>query len=92
MNPLVKDILDTAHSHDIELRFLEDLFADDCKCESRAHLVECTKVATHRSKNCQRSANICEDATNYVLDGLMSPDNCEDCKLPCSECWTITPI
>lgn len=95
MNPLVKDMLESAHSHDIELRFLEDMLNEECKCESLMHDSGCTNEVTHRGfRRCANvSKNVCADAAAYIVKSKSHPlYYCSDCGESTRLCWTITPI
>lgn len=88
MNPLIEKMLEST----VETYLLEDLFEQEAECESRYHWSQCTETVTHRGGNCKRLRNICDDAAQYVRDGIESSDWCEDCQRDCAVCWTIRPI
>lgn len=93
MNPLVKDMLETAHSHDIELRFLEDLFEEDCKCESQHNNWgdTCSKQVTHLFQAHVVQKKVCESAASRIERAGKSVA-CQRCGKYIADCWTITPI
>lgn len=95
MNPLVKDMLESAHSHDIELRFLEEIFEDDCKCEGIEHgNLECVKTVSALYRNCKYQQLACSTRVAYVESYIQERGSnyCRYCLRLGKECWTITPI
>lgn len=98
MNPLVSEMLTAKNRQDLEIAMLEELLTGDVKCESRHQNPEnayCSGGATHMiSYSCEPGRDkICDAAAHYSQRCRSDSSNvCEDCDLPCSECWTITPI
>lgn len=98
MNPLVEKMLNTTVSNDVETRFLEDLFEEEAKCESRHQNPEnayCSGGATHMvSYSCEPTRDkVCDASAKYTQRCRNNPDDvCRDCGLSCFECWTIRPI
>lgn len=84
----------TNSTTNIELVILEDLFNQECSCESRCHpLKPCSTHVTHLSINCDGKRKVCEAAAEYALTCIESErDFCSKCELPCSVCWSIIPI
>lgn len=95
MNPLVQEMLETRAGQDVELRFLEDLLNDDCKCES-AHDggPACTHdIVARKYVACDGIAfNICQSSLNQNRVWLSENGNCNGCNLPVQVCWEIRPI
>lgn len=91
MNPLVQDML-LAQREDLELRNLEGLLEDDCKCESSHTESSCSydvsylivascsgkawQVCYNSAENTRKSAKVC---------GLCL-------SLDVRDCWAIRPI
>ncbi len=94
MNPLVKDMLETAHSHDIELRFLEDLFAGEAQCEAvhGPEIPNCSITATDRVTTGEGQNNICLNCFNAFPWLARHVKVCPLCGIDVLKCWTITPI
>lgn len=96
MNPLVQDML-LAQREDLELRNLEGLLEDDCKCES-AHMEPiptCSgDVVARKTTKCRGlDFNIC--SISYALNRESVESGykvCSDCGVLTSLCWTIRPI
>lgn len=80
---------------EIDTDFLEELFADEIKCESK-HSIQ--KVCTHevvalKSSICGAHFLICSASYHYNLDSLENGVfDCSGCGNPAQECWTIRPI
>lgn len=85
-------MLDTHRDTD----FLEDLWMDDCKCESPTHdkgRIICSHDVGYRISWCGPSANLCramgEHAKTLVQLKLTV---CAGCSRDIAKCWTIRPI
>lgn len=80
---------------DLTVDFLEDHYADHCKCESvhGAPVPPCTTEVTHRFSSCTRTAgiNICSGAYDYVVGEIAGTKRCHYCRQPARDCWTVTP-
>lgn len=89
--------LDTKPDHDIELRFLEDLFEDDCKCESD-HLPPVSVcsgdvIARKRTACIRLDFKICRNSYEHNMRSVTSGyRTCASCGRLTSECFTITLI
>lgn len=97
MNPLVKDMLETAHSHDIELKLLEEWFEHEVQCEAShgTAIPDCSITATHRVvTSCSGAWNVCQSAALAYPRLLEKEENkrCRLCSKSVISCWTITPI
>lgn len=93
MNPLVKDMLESAHSHDIELRLLEDMLTKECKCETDHQVLPCTyKVVARVTDSTPISTMKCENGVLYSRMFMAEGGVCLCCDSAASKCWTITPI
>lgn len=93
MNPLVEQMLNATVSNDVETRLLEDLFEQEAKCESQAHLIGCTGEVTHLFTSTHKQINVCADTEAYVKDSQDNPRRyCKTCGQSTRLCWTIRPI
>lgn len=81
-------------THDIELRFLENLFEHEAKCERPHRFTTCSvKVVAKVSASCNGSSFLkCANGTAYSLNVMETGQYCGDCNSLARECWTITPI
>lgn len=97
MSPIVSAMLETVAGQDTELRFLEELFAGEAKCEAShgPDIPHCSVSATHRvTTSCSGGWNICESAALAFprLVAGMTNKLCPLCKASILGCWTVTPI
>lgn len=65
--------------------------ASEVKCESRHAITTCSVKVTHRVVWCRGTANLCENATTRVRNGMLR-NICKGCKNPVQDCWRIYPI
>lgn len=78
--------------------FLEDLWMDDCKCESVHHfpVLECSgEVVARKTVACRRwDFKICANSyyANLKSVRLIPTAPCSECGESISKCWTIRPI
>lgn len=76
--------------------FLEDLFEQHAKCESRTHdngKVICSQDAAYRLHSCTPTINVCTAMGEDSLNALGTWEfACEECDRDLEECWTIRPI
>lgn len=97
MNPLVQEMLSNRAGQDVELRFLEDLLNDDCKCGSTHRKAgnPCSfDVVGRKSVKCTGLAfNICQNSWNYNAQYLAEGRwHCPKCGSNLKDCWEIRPI
>lgn len=97
MNSLVADMLLAQNREDLELRNLEGLLEDDCKCGSSHERAENTcsiEVVGRKSVECSgRVFNICQNSWNYNAQYLAEGGwACPRCGNDLEDCWTIRPI
>lgn len=93
MNPLVADML-FAQREDLELRNLEGLLNDDCKCETNHVVLPCTfKVTGVVTSTCNGETTLkCKNGIQYSQMHIANGGTCVYCDEPASDCWTIRPI
>lgn len=94
MNPLVEKMLNTTVSNDVETRFLEDLFEEECKCRLNHRDIPCSvKVVAIHTCACDGSSRFrCENGVIWFDSYTIRGGRCAACHAPASECWTIRPI
>lgn len=96
MNPLVEKMLEKTVSNDTETRLLEDLFEQNCECQSKHMKVPtCAGIASYRVTSCSRDTLQCADAIEHPVQGLLARrerNTCRDCDQEAWVCWTIRPI
>lgn len=83
----------------LDTDFLEDLWMDDCKCESaHTYTPECEgKAAYQIGTKCggKTLVNVCRPVIENPTNGTrirMEHVYCVHCVQPASKCWTIRPI
>jgi hypothetical protein len=83
---------------DSEIQFLENLFNEECKCESK-HIETtsaiCSVKATHRADiKCLNSTPllICGELALADFIHMNKGFLCGECNSRASDCWIITPI
>lgn len=98
MNGLVEKMLDLTADREVEIALLEDLFEEDCKCDSshiKAVAGPCSGVAVAKCVPgcgmvgalwCQSAL---DSANRSIAEGFYK---CALCGSKIGECWTITPI
>lgn len=94
MNPLVSEML-FAQREDLELRNLEGLLEDDCKCESKHRDPEnryCSGGAAYVGMSCMPDIKICDAAGKAWMLFMEDGSICDECDRLCGDCWTIRPI
>lgn len=94
MNALVSEMISTRAGQDVELRFLEDLLNDDCKCETRHRVTTCTfKVTGIVVPVCSDKPIMkCQSGMNHTVKLINSGTFCSWCGELASDCWEIRPI
>jgi len=96
MSPLVKQMLNTTVSNDVETRLLEDLFEQEVKCESDHSYNgdRCSNKVTARIyQKCGRNSMVCHNAEVIAEAAIiLHSDDCGYCGSHLEDCWTIRPI
>lgn len=91
MNPLVS-VTESQAGQDVELRFLEDLLNDDCKCESHHKRTKCSEEVTHRIVTCAGDWQVCVNSARDMIYRNRKGNWCAGCKRFTEDCWEIRPI
>lgn len=77
----------------LELLGLEEAFSEECKCQSKHSLEECSIEVVGIKKVCHTEFLICQNSWNWNTERISNPIAvCAKCKRLCSECWTIRPV
>lgn len=96
MNTIVSQMPDTTVRRDTEISNLEEVFHEDCKCESSHQVSKCTVEVTHLVySRCgvYGRLHICDGAAKSFLAHMKNPVGlCAGCGRIASVCWVIIPI
>lgn len=77
-----------------ESLYLEDLLADECKCESFHEYVPCSFKVTHQANGtCEhRPVLICSNVAAEHFRFISLGGLCTGCKRYAKDCWKIVPV
>lgn len=81
---------------DLTVDYLEDTYADDCRCES-AHThprcLTCTVEVSHRAIFCTGELLVCSGHARFAQESIEdSKTRCADCNQLCADCWQLVPV
>lgn len=79
----------------LEILNLESLLEDECKCESKHTLSECSiEVVGIKFLGCEGVRFlICQNSYNWNMEAISDKMCiCDECKRDCADCWRIVPI
>lgn len=82
----------TEDKTDIEIKILEDLFAEESHCEMEHKKIACASEVTHVAIDCRRPYLVCITAYRTISKMLEFDGKCVHCQQPAKDCWRITPV
>lgn len=80
----------------LDILFLNQDLAKECKCEWAHSDNECSKQVTHIYSDCQFELLICDSAFQWIVKldewKMRHYADCMHCNRLASECWSLRPV